>query len=386
MRSAGSSDRDSNKHPETRSGLPGRKLVVGHCKAWCATTAASGSSYYQHFFGAQRIVDIFAQDERHLWFAYGGYNGGVLALDDGGTPADLADDQWRDYPIDPPASDGAVAVDAAGQLWLGNSNGLFRLVDDQWQRAYEDAFIGVNICELVPLTNGDLLVQTDNFPPTCDAPDGEIVSIHTNGETSSATLRDLVAANFALLSTSSWRNRMWSVAPDGALWYAYYDGAYELHRRSATELEIFRLPFTEGGVRSLVIDQNNHVWLVANDSLWRLSSRPDFNLTMQSQLWLLQPGMTQQRVLEISSLEGYTETVSLALDGLPTGVTGAFSTDTVAAGENVNLTLTAESSALPGNYPVTLLGSSSAVTHTLPINVVVADQLFDFYLPAVRDE
>ena len=107
---------------------------------------------------------------------------------------------------------------------------------------------------------------------------------------------------------------------------------------------------------------------------------------MQSQLWLLQAGASQQRTVQVGSLEGYTETVALAIDGLPAGVTGVLSAGTVAAGNSVTLTLTAEINAPLGSQPITLRGCSDTVTHTLPINVMVADQLFDLHLPVVRDE
>jgi len=60
----------------------------------------------------RQIVDIFAPDENHTWFAFteplvGDVRSqGIVALDDRGTPTDLSDDVWTEYPLVTPDGTG----------------------------------------------------------------------------------------------------------------------------------------------------------------------------------------------------------------------------------------------------------------------------------------
>lgn len=340
------------------------------------------------------ITDLFAQDAAQLWVAYADpatyldAPRGVLALNDQGTPTNMSDDTWTDYPIRGAGTGGVVAVDALGRLWYGNSSALYRYTSGQWQIHTESA-----ICDLIPAGNGALFAQLagDNADYTefsCDYPDQWIFPIWE--ETSVSIRIDTLVENYLDVVRSAWhRNRLWTVAPDGAVWYtlSQYQGdatyTHELHRRSAAGLTTYALPFSTSAVRRLAVDANNHIWLLANAALWRLTPPADFQLTVQPNVWLLAPGESRGGRIVVGSQEGFTNAVTLSLHGLPSGVTATLGLNPIHAGNNVTVTVTAAAGTTLGSYPATLRGVSNHITHTVPLTVAVVGEVFADHLPLV---
>ncbi len=83
-----------------------------------------------------------------------------------------------------------------------------------------------------------------------------------------------------------------------------------------------------------------------------ISASPNFLTTF--------PGASGTSTILVNSLGGFSGSVNLAVSGLPNGVTAAFSTNP-AAGSSV-LTITAATSATPGNYPLTITGTAGNLT------------------------
>ena len=344
------------------------------------------------------IADIFAQDEAHTWFVgrYADDTGpgrGVLALDDGGTVADSSDDQWQIYPLDTGGTGGAVAVDALGRRWFGDSSGLYRYDGSAWQAVDQAALATKGVCDLTPAADGTLFVQVAGNAPgvttlSCDYPDQTILTIGPDDNMTTQRVDQLVAERFDLVRTARHRNRLWSVAPDGAVWYLVDEAgggeALVLHRRSATGLTRYALPFATTLVRSLEIDPHNHVWLVADGSLWRLSGMPTFTLTVQPDRWLLQPGQSSQSEVRVERQEGFTGTVLLRLTGFPTVITTDLTAAPVTASQPVTLTFQVAAEAALGVYPATLLGTSGTLTQTTPLTVYVVAEIYTAYLPVVQ--
>jgi hypothetical protein len=364
-----------------------------HDGAWITTTLPVTGTW------GVPIADIFAQDEAHTWLlaSYsvdnGGYGRGVLALDDGGTVAAAGDDQWQIYPVDTGGTDGAVAVDALGRLWLGDSSGLYRYDGSVWQVVSQDGPAANGVCDLTPAADGTLFAQVAGLASgattlSCDTPDPTILIVHPDGSMDTQRIDQLVTTQFARVRTASHRNRLWSVAPDGAVWYLFADAGtgeeLALYRQLATATVSYPLPLATISVRSLEIDGNNHTWLVAGGSLWRLSGTPDFSVTVQPMQWLLQPGMSRQGQVVVGVQEGFTGTVALTITGLTTDVTAVLHAPQVTAGQSVTLTVTAAAAAEPGLYPATLLGAGGALTHTTPLTVTVAAELYEVRLPTVQ--
>lgn len=341
------------------------------------------------------ISDIFIQDDQHLWFAYQrttpSYTvvSGVVALDDRGTPTDLSDDRWRDYPITPESAAGSVVVDSLGRLWLGNSNGLHRYTGQSWQLISDEYPVAQGICDLVTTPDGTLYAQ-GAILYGCAGDDSSILRVAPDGTMTTPYLHQVIQDNFSQVQATTQRNQLWSVAPDGAVWYisatyeTYPPEAKELHRRTAAGQTDYALPVKRSTVQTLVVDANNHVWLVADGSLWRMTtSRPTFTLTAQPNVWLLTPNASRPGMVRVDGYEGFNETIALDLHGLPRGATATLVPSAVSAGQDATLTLTTAADLIPGVYPLSLVGTSETLTQSIPLTMVVVSELFDLYLPTV---
>lgn len=281
---------------------------------------------------------------------------GVLALDDGGTVDDFTDDLWHDYPIDTDGEGGSVAADALGRLWFGDSSGLYLYQQDTWQpfRLGTTAF---QVCDLTPAPNGVLFVQVDMFNAGCDYTDF-VFAIQADGSLDSGGVGGFVLFHYDLVRSTLHRNRMWTVAPDGAVWYMAegyllddnYVESPALFRHNADGSTRFQLPFDVNAVVSLEVDANNHVWLVAEELLWRLSPPPSFKLSMLPVAGMLEIGAQQSIPVQVIGRGGFTGTVSLAVADLPQGITATLDRSEVLAGEDVTVKLTIAPSVAAGIY------------------------------------
>jgi hypothetical protein len=94
----------------------------------------------------------------------------------------------------------------------------------------------------------------------------------------------------------------------------------------------------------------------------------NFSLTATSGTISLTDGGTGQQVsVEAVPANGFTGTVSVAISGLPSGVTANPPTLTLTPGTAQSVTLTADATATVGNATVTFTGTSGALTHTATV-------------------
>jgi hypothetical protein len=330
------------------------------------------------------VYDIFAENARITWFAYANIYGSVVArgvkrLDDGGTPADLSDDVWTDYPIDSPGQLQHLAVDGLGRIWATGDADLYLHDGNAWQPYLSDKS-GSQICDMVPLDDGTLILQRSY---SCERPFDYVPNylvIHPDGLSEQTALDDLVQEEFERIVNTPHRNRLWTVAPDGAVWYMAGDPAH-LTRYDGIQATTVDLPFQyydyQGG--PLEVDDNNHLWLVNDGLLWRLSPTPGFALDPQA--WLLPPGSSRQRTLTVHSISGYSSAVTVSLDGLPPGITAAFQPNPFPAGESTQLTLTVDPTVTPGTYTATLEATDGDRTQSAPFTIIIAPTVHDLYAP-----
>lgn len=347
------------------------------------------------------ITDIFAPDERHLYFAYSQGNGGitiaqsgVLVLDDGGTPADPADDRWADYVLAENGLHGAVAVDAQGQLWVGNSQGLYRRAGEQWQKIVDvpPSYTG-GVCDLLPTATGLLFVQVGAYPfpnsdQSCTLPSDELYVIQPDGTVELLTIDAAVQQYFTQLRQTPTRNRLWRVGPDEAIWYlsatdSLTYGVKTLHRYTPSALTRYPSPIDGQPIRGLEVDGHNHVWIATNHDLWRLSAPPDFTLALRSSRWLLSPGQSRTELLTVGRQEGFTGVIAVTANS-PHSLQTTVTPGQVTVGAPITLTIATTPATAPGVYQVTLLGAGNGISHTLPITVTVALSITARYLPLVQ--
>lgn len=113
-------------------------------------------------------------------------------MDDRGTPADLTDDIWTDYPVREDGTGGSVVVDAQGRIWFGNSTGLYRYDGSQWQLLSQCAI-------------GDLAATAEGIvyaASSCDSAPSTILAVATDDATLQFTIEELVQERFDILRTS----------------------------------------------------------------------------------------------------------------------------------------------------------------------------------------
>lgn len=221
------------------------------------------------------VTDIFALDERHIWFAvisdfYGG-NDCLVGLDDGGTPADVSDDQWQIVKLESWREHVTVAVDAQGPLWRGEDSGLYRYDGAAWQRIYDERAV----CDLVPGPDGTLFAQVEyNKGGGCETASDFLIMVRPGGEISLTDTDWLLSyhEDVDVVRTMTRRNNLWTVSADGALWYLDIDYPQDVLRRISRkgEEQSYALPVNGASVLRVEVDASGHVWLVGDGKLWRM--------------------------------------------------------------------------------------------------------------------
>ena len=92
----------------------------------------------------------------------------------------------------------------------------------------------------------------------------------------------------------------------------------------------------------------------------------------------VQQGGTATKSVEVKLLTGTTENVSLALTGLPTGVTSSFSAASGSPTFSSTLTFNATAAAAAGTYPLALKSTSSTGIQTYNFNLTVSSTVVPF--------
>ncbi len=99
----------------------------------------------------------------------------------------------------------------------------------------------------------------------------------------------------------------------------------------------------------------------------------DFSLTSTPATVTLTAGAAGQQVsVEAVAMNGFTGTVSVAISGLPTGVTASPATLTLTPGVAQSVTLTAASTAVAGSATLTLTGTSGTLSHSATVAATIA--------------
>jgi hypothetical protein len=102
------------------------------------------------------------------------------------------------------------------------------------------------------------------------------------------------------------------------------------------------------------------------------TAEPNFSLTATPATLSIQAGAAGKPVsVEAVAANGFTGTVTVAISGLPTGVTANPTSLTLTPGTAQSVTLTAAANATVGKATVTFTGTSGALTHTATVALTV---------------
>jgi hypothetical protein len=103
-----------------------------------------------------------------------------------------------------------------------------------------------------------------------------------------------------------------------------------------------------------------------------LLSVGDFSVTATSSTATTLPGGSAAYAINVGFLNGFTGTVSLSANGLPTGASPSFNPTSVSAPGSSILTVKASTSLNAGSYPFTVTGTSGSVTESVKLTLVVS--------------
>jgi hypothetical protein len=325
--------------------------------------------YYPPFeFGF--IDDIFIADDERIYFSYtleefsdSPGARGIWSLDDGGTAADFDDDVWEDYPFDRESYGPSHVAVLDGQLYYGDYNGVYILQAGEWKQLTNSKVTG-----LIPGAAGELYVDTGSYPEVIEA----------DGRVWSESIPELVSNNWTRIRQTTRRNRMWTVAADGAVWYWSSEHEEKLARHDGRQEQEFKMPSYAAPVE---VDKLNRVWL-ASGTLWRMSPEPDFALEIGPATWFMTSNNSRTGQILVRSNEGYVGTIELTLGDLPQGIEGLISPQQLEAGETAVLQLTSENAPL-GETTVMILGSSVDFERQGAFRLAVVEDVGEVLLPVV---
>ncbi|MFZ1332625.1 MAG: reprolysin-like metallopeptidase [Flavobacteriales bacterium] len=116
---------------------------------------------------------------------------------------------------------------------------------------------------------------------------------------------------------------------------------------------------------------NNIFYDMSNTNFTISASSPDYSLNVtDATASACQPSNATYAV-QIGSLLGYTNPVTLSTSALPTGANATFSTNPVTPGGSTTLTISNTAAVTPGTYAITLNATSASGPRSLPLTLSV---------------
>ncbi len=114
-----------------------------------------------------------------------------------------------------------------------------------------------------------------------------------------------------------------------------------------------------GGIQSVMLGSIEAFVVKLHPGL----AQPDFSLSMSPNPATVAAGGTGSYTVTSAGVNGFSGSVSLAVSGLPSGVTGSFNPVSIAGSGSSTLTITATSGATVGSSTTTVTGTSGNLTH-----------------------
>lgn len=141
-------------------------------------------------------------------------------------------------------------------------------------------------------------------------------------------------------------------------------------------------PVPSGGVSITVTGTSGSITQTAT-FLLTIIGRPDFSITANAPAAVtLTPGSNPTAQVTISSLFGFTGTVSVSAANLPTGVSANFSPSSVNGSGTVTINFNGQNNTPSGTTNISIVGTSGSLTHSAIIAFTVTGTNPDFSLSA----
>ncbi len=99
---------------------------------------------------------------------------------------------------------------------------------------------------------------------------------------------------------------------------------------------------------------------------------PDFSLSATPSSQTVVQGNSTTYTVTTTATNGFSGGITLNVSGLPSGASGSFSPNPVAAGGSSTLTVSTATTTPTGSYPLTITGTSGTLTHSTSVTLVVS--------------
>jgi NedA-like, galactose-binding domain/F5/8 type C domain len=171
-----------------------------------------------------------------------------------------------------------------------------------------------------------------------------------------------------------WTGSAWAPVPGGAV--------------TNNNLVWRRLTFTAlatSKIRVLVTETADGLWsrITEVEAYANLSTNPDFSISADQSSLTLEQGRTGTPTVTVTSLNGFSGNVDLAVTGCPSGATCTLPTPVTPTATST-LTISTSASTSTGTFTLTITGTQAAVSHTVTVllTVNIPGTLTNVALPA----
>lgn len=125
--------------------------------------------------------------------------------------------------------------------------------------------------------------------------------------------------------------------------------------------------------RIMVISSTGTFFDISDNDFEITMATNDYTLAVTpATITICQPNNAVYTV-NIGSVGGYVDPVTLSVSGVPAGATSAFSTNPVIPGNNSTLTISNTGAAIPGTYTITVTANSTSGVKTEDIELIIAN-------------
>ena len=149
-----------------------------------------------------------------------------------------------------------------------------------------------------------------------------------------------------------------------------------------TDLAIVSAASTPAGTYPLTVTGTSATRTHSTNLSLVINASGDFSLSASPTSRTITAGGTATYVATVSAMNGFNETVTFGVSGLPAGVTATFTPPSVTASGTTDVTIVSTASTPAGTYPLTMTGTSATRTHSTTISLVV-NASGDFSLSAL---
>jgi PKD repeat protein len=123
--------------------------------------------------------------------------------------------------------------------------------------------------------------------------------------------------------------------------------------------------------RVMVFCSNNIFFDISNNNFTITAVTNDYSITTTNASESVCPPTDATYTIDIGSIGGYSDSVTLSMSGVPTGAISSFSTNPVTP-EGASVLTISNTSAVPtGDYNLTVTANSTSGTKTLPLSLVI---------------